>query len=95
MIDNSQSRLLQTQIRGVLLNTWDPIGIKDEPNAQNEYDCCNDSIYDLLVRGVPDSDLLDYLHWAVNEHIGLDASREDMQETVDALRIIDFPKPNS
>jgi hypothetical protein len=95
MIDNSQSRLLQTQIRGVLLNTWDPIGIKDEPNAQNEYDCCIDSIYDLLVRGVPDSDLLDYLHWAVNEHIGLDASREDMQETVDALRIIDFPKPNS
>ncbi|MGD0800223.1 MAG: hypothetical protein ABR906_02795 [Terracidiphilus sp.] len=94
MIDNSQSRLLQAQIRSVLLNTWDPIGIKDESNAQDEYDCCIDSIYDLLVRGAADSGLLDYLHWAVNEHIGLDAPREDMQETVDALRKIDFPAPN-
>lgn len=82
-------------MRGVLLNTWDPIGINDEPNAQNEYDGYIGELYDLLVSGAPDSALLDYLYWAVYENMGLDASsREDMQETVDALRKIDFPKPN-
>jgi hypothetical protein len=94
MIDKTQSRLLHVQIRSVLLNTWDPIGIKDEPNAQDEYDDYIGSIYDLLVKGAPYSDLLDYLHWAVYENMGLDASREDMQETVDALRKLEFPAAN-
>ena len=81
-------------MRGVLLNTWDPIGIKDEPNAQNEYDGYIGELFELLANGASDSALLDYLYTAVNENMGLDASREDMKETVDALRRIDFPKPN-
>lgn len=95
MIEKYQSRALRVQMRHVLLNTWDPIGINDEPNAQNEYDDYIGELFDLLENGAPDSAFLDYLYWAVNENMGLNASREDMQETVDALRKIDFPRPNS
>ena len=38
MIDKATSRRIRAKIRHVLLEVWDPIGIKDEPNAQDEYD---------------------------------------------------------
>jgi len=38
MIDKYESRRIRVAIRNVLLGVWDPIGIKDEPNAQDEYD---------------------------------------------------------
>jgi hypothetical protein len=95
MIDKIQSRSLRAQVRDVLLNTWDPIGISDEPNAQNEYDSYIDPIYDLLISQASDDVLIDYLHWVVFEQMGIDAaSREDMRETVTALRKIDLSAPN-
>ncbi|HTW78972.1 MAG TPA: hypothetical protein VME23_05420 [Terracidiphilus sp.] len=76
-------------MRRVLLDTWDPIGIQDEPNAQDEYDAYIGDIFDLLVAGAPDSKILDYLFWAAHEHMGLDSSRrEDMLPTVAELRKI-------
>jgi hypothetical protein len=71
MIDKSHSRAIRLQIRGILLDIWDPIGIKDEPNAQNEYDGYIGSIYDLLVSKASDDSLIDYLHWAVHDSMGL------------------------
>ena len=95
MIDKIQSRSLRAQVRDVLLNTWDPIGISDEPNAQNEYDSYIDPIYDLLISQASDDVLIDYLHLVVFEQMGIDAaSREDMRETVTALRKIDLSAPN-
>jgi hypothetical protein len=94
MINKAQSRSIRVQMRGVLLSTWDPIGVKDSPEAQDEYDSYIGPLYDLLASGAPDSALLDYLYWAAHEHMGLGASRKDMQETVDALRRIAFPKPS-
>ena len=45
MIDKITSRLIRSQIRRVLLNVWDPIGVKNEPNAQDEYDGYLGEIY--------------------------------------------------
>jgi hypothetical protein len=76
-------------MRHVLLEVWDPIGIKDEPNAQNEYDGYIGKLYNLLVSHADDSQLIDYLYWAVHDNMGLDAaSRTDMQNTVAALKKI-------
>jgi hypothetical protein len=36
MLDKATSRRVRAQIRHALLNVWDPIGIKEEPNAQDE-----------------------------------------------------------
>lgn len=76
-------------IRHVLLEVWDPIGIKDEPNAQDEYDGYIGEVYERLVNHADDSQLIDYLYWATHDHMGLDgATKSDMQDTVEALKKI-------
>lgn len=89
MIASYDSQRIRSQIRHVLLNTWDPIDIKDEPNAQNEYDNYIGRLSDFLVSNAPDTELTEYLYWAVHECMGFDgASRSDMAATVEALRKI-------
>ena len=89
IIDKAESRRIRVEMRHVLLEVWDPIGIKDEPNAQDEYDGYIGKLYDLLVSHADDSQLIDYLYWAVHDNMGLDAaSRSDMQTTVEALKKI-------
>ncbi len=88
MINKAQSRKIRAEIRHVLLRTWDPIGIQDEPNAQDGYDGYIGKVYDLLVNDASGSALLDYLFWAVYEQMGLDATREDMLPTLAELRRI-------
>jgi hypothetical protein len=93
MIDKATSRRVRAQIRHVLLNVWDPIGIKEERNAQDEYDSYLGEILGLLLRGARDEELSDRLLYFVNDRMGLEAKSEDMVPTVRALRAIDFPKP--
>lgn len=87
MIDKAESRRIRAQIRHVLLDTRDPIGVRDEPNAHDEFDGYIAEVYDMLVTGAPDSSLVDYLFWAAHDHMGLDASsRQGMLPTVAELR---------
>ncbi len=89
MIGKIKSRLIRTQIRRVLLNVWDPIGVRDEPNAQDEYDSYIGEIYELLVHGATEQQIADRLLYIVQDTMGLDAAkREDMLPTVRALRAI-------
>jgi hypothetical protein len=88
-IDKYESRRIRVQIRQVLLEVWDPIGVKDEPNARDEYDGYIGRVYELLVSGAHDSELIEYLYWAAHDNMGLDAARRsDMESTVAALRKI-------
>ena len=88
-IDKAESRRIRVRIRHVLLEVWDPIGIKDEPNAQDEYYSYIGDLYELLVSHADDSQVIDFLHWAAHDHMGLDgASRSDMETTVEALKKI-------
>jgi len=43
------------------MQVWDPIGVKDEPNAQNEYDGYLGNVYELLVAGASDERIAEYL----------------------------------
>ena len=89
LIDKYDSRSIRAQIRHILLEVWDPVGIKDEPNAQDEYDGYIGKLYELLVSGAPDSDLIEHLYWAAHDQMGFDAARRsDMETTVEALRKI-------
>ncbi len=92
MIDKAASRRIRVQIRHVLLNIWDPIGIKDEPNAQDEYDGYTGPIFTLLSGDATDEQLGDQLLHFVNDRMGLDATREAMLPTIRALQAIEFPK---
>jgi hypothetical protein len=94
MSDKATSRRIWVQIRHVLLNVWDPIGIRDEPNAQDEYDGCLWPIFDLLSGGATDEQLNNRLLYFVNERMGLGATSEAILPTIRALRAIEFPKHN-
>jgi hypothetical protein len=88
-IDKEESRGIRLQIRRVLVEVWDPIGIKDEPNAQDEYDGYIGDIYELLVRNAPDAELAKFLHWVAHDRMGFEeATASDTQATVTALKAI-------
>ncbi len=91
MIDKYESRKVRVQIRHTLLQVWDPIGVKDAPNAQDEYDGYIGGLYELLIRKVSDNELVEYLYLIVYDRMGLNASRSDMASTVEALRKIVLP----
>jgi hypothetical protein len=92
MIDKYESRRIRVAIRHVLMDVWDPIGIKDEPGAQNEYDSYIGGVYELLISGASDEYIEDHLWRIVTERMGLDAAKKsDMADTVKALREIPLP----
>ena len=94
MIEKEESRRIRGEIRGVLLNVWDPIGIKDEPQAQDEYDDYLGQIFELLTQQKSDDAIADYLIWVVNERMRLTgAKRQDMLPTVRALHRIRLAGP--
>jgi hypothetical protein len=79
------------EIRRVLLDVWDPIGIRDEPNAHDEYDSYVGKLFDLMTSNAPDSELTEHLYWAAHDQMGFDAARRsDMLSTVEALRKIEL-----
>jgi hypothetical protein len=93
MTDKDESTHIHAQIRQVLLNVWDPIGVQDEPLAQDEYDRYLEDIYALLIRRAPDSELTDYLHWVAHERMGFtsEASRAGALRTIASLKAIPVP----
>jgi len=91
VIDKYESPRIRVDIRHVLLDVWDPIGVRDEPNAQDEYDCCLGSLFQLLTTGATDDQIADYLWKQGTEHMGLSLKREAMYPTVAALRKITLP----
>ncbi len=93
MIEEFESPRIRVQIRHVLLEVWDPIGVRDMPEAQDEYDCCLGEIFQLLTAGGSDEQIADYLWQQANGHMGLSVGREQMYPTVAALRWIQILDP--
>ena len=92
-IGEDESRHIRAQMRHVLLNIWDPIGVRDEPLAQDEYDRYLGDLSALLIRRASDAELNDYLRWVAHERMGFtsDASRAGASRTIAALRAIPLP----
>lgn len=86
-----RARTLHDAIRHVLTKEWDPIGIADIPRAQDEYDSYIPTIYRLLIRREPVSEVFDYLWWAETEHMTLRGNRQHTEEV--ATRLVGLTKP--
>lgn len=91
MIDKYESRRIRVEIRQVLLNVWDPIGVKNEPYAQDEYDCCLGPVFHLLTTGATDDEIAEYLWRQGTGHMGLSLRKDALYPTVAALRQISLP----
>lgn len=63
-------------VRQILLNDWDPFGIKDEPEGQDIYDPYIPELLVLLEQQPSDQQLFDYLWRVVNDQLELIGNRE-------------------
>jgi hypothetical protein len=85
------SRRIRAAIRRVFMDVWDPIGVKDEPNAQDEYDGYLGRLFELLWASASNEELKKYLDWCV-DRMGMNSSRHSDQDVIDALRKIDLQR---
>jgi hypothetical protein len=75
----------QKAIRTLLMREWDPIGVADVPQAQDEYDSYIPQIYGILIRCEPKHKLADFLWWAETENMGLFGNRRRTEHIADLL----------
>ncbi len=83
---------MQQAIREALMQHWDPIGVSEVPEAQDEYDSYVGPVYRLLASGASDADLIDYLYRTETDTMGLTrlGSRGHLKKIVVKLREIDI-----
>ena len=94
LIGKEESRRIRVEIGRVLLEIWDPIGVRDEPNAQDEYNNYVGHLYELLVSRAPEAKLSEYLYWVAHKQMGFESERaSDTASTVEALKSIPLSSP--
>ncbi len=77
-------------IRSVLLQDWDPIGVRGIPEAQDEYDSYAFPLYTLLRQGPSEKALVDHLFRLETGHMGLTRfGRRHLKPVVHKLLSID------
>ena len=87
--DKEKFRRAFPEIRRVLLEVWDPIGVRDELHAQDEYDSYIGAIYRLLVEGASDEAITTYLYGVETVQMGLPVrGKELLLPVVRALKKI-------
>ena len=87
-MSKQDSQRIRDDIRQALVKIWDPIGIKDEPRAEDEYDSYIGGVYALLLNRRSDSEIADYLWKIIEERIHVHPQKGATQATVKALRNI-------
>jgi nitrate reductase alpha subunit len=84
----NRARRHHEAIRQALLKEWDPIGVSDIPEAQDEYDSYVSAIYKMLISERPQHEIFDYLWWLETEHMGLIGDRQATERFADRLMAI-------
>jgi hypothetical protein len=75
-------------VRLILMRDWDPIGINDEPDAQDEYDAYIQPLLRLVREGVSSSVLSDRLLQIETDEMGLPGDRERALRVAEKLKAI-------
>jgi hypothetical protein len=80
--------ILEAKVQMILLQEWDPIGVKDIPEASDEYDRYVSNLCRMLCMGESTANIYSHLRWIETERIGLDG---DEQHTfLIAARLVDL-----
>lgn len=72
-------QFLIEEIQKILLKEWDPIGIQDIPEAQDEYDSYVPDVCKLIQSKKTASEIFDYLWGIETEHMGLSGDKKHTQ----------------
>jgi hypothetical protein len=84
----NKAQRISDEIRQVLVKIWDPVGIKDEPHAQDEYDSYIGGVFRLLVNHSGDREIEDYLWKIIEGKIHVHPQKGATKDAVKALRSI-------
>jgi hypothetical protein len=79
-------RELEAKVREVLLNDWDPIGIRDVPTAQDEYDGYVMTIVQMILSGKSLLELCERLLEIEIDAMGLKGDKNRASSVADKLR---------
>jgi|SRR5579864_2433202 len=71
MVDKESSREIRRQIRRVLMNDWDPIGVNDTPEAADEYDGYLGDIYELIQSNASAAQIAAHLRLIEIDQMGM------------------------
>jgi hypothetical protein len=88
MMEKKEAGRIQAEIRGVLMERWDPIGINDQPACWDEHDSYIGGALKLLLENGSDGDLVEYLRRIVRDRMELSADEGAIGNTINALRKI-------
>ena len=80
-----RARRYHDSIREILLKQWDPIGVADVPEAQDEYDSYIGKIYVLLIKHESRQAIVDHLWGVETEHMSLAGNRRHTESIADRL----------
>lgn len=80
-----RARIYHEAIRRVLLKEWDPIGVSEIKEAQDEYDPYVGEIYKMLITRKSKNEIFDYLWWLETEHMGLAGNRQAAEHFAEKL----------
>jgi hypothetical protein len=72
------------ELRALLMQHWDPVGVRDAPEAQNEYDTYAAGIIDRLHGGGDAVVIAEYLSWA-QERMGLPRPASELQDVAQRI----------
>lgn len=72
-----RAREIQDQIHEILLRDWDPIGVADVPECQDEYDAYVGGVYRLLSEGASSEDVAMQLRHVETVWLGIVAGTQE------------------
>ncbi|WP_156381030.1 hypothetical protein [Pseudolabrys sp. Root1462] len=71
------ARQNRAMVHDLLMREWDPIGVRDVPQAQDEYDAYVSKAYVMVMHdGASIEQVADYLYTIETEYMGLGKSAE-------------------
>jgi hypothetical protein len=79
------------RIRPVLMQAWDPIGVKAIPEAADEYDGYIAGIYALLRDGASDEQIARHLSDIETKEMGLSSAPSRYASVIAQLRSLQLP----
>ena len=89
-----QSRESRARVREVLMQEWDPIGVRDEPDAQDEYDRYAARAYVMLMdERATGPAIAAYLFEIATDHMGLTARPELAERSAHTAEILVVLRP--
>jgi hypothetical protein len=82
---------LNAKVRGVLLSQWDPIGVRDVPQAADEYDGYAAHVANMLAEGTTVGELSSYLLEIEQDALGLRGDSARANEVANKLLNLTSP----